>query len=181
MTPEVNDELQMLLSRSALGDRTAFAALYRVTSPKLFWLALRIVRRRDWAEDVIQEGFISIWSHAESYRIDRGSPFSWMASIVRNRALDYLRRSPPDAGELDEELAADEKWSDPLARLTQSSEGAALARCLERLSAEQRQTVALAYYHGLTQQELADHLGSPLGTVKTWIRRGLARLKECLE
>jgi len=174
--------LSRLLSRSALKDQRAFAELYQRTSSKLFGVALRILRRRDWAEDVLQESFVNIWRHARDYSAARSAPMTWMTSIVRNRSLDWLRRpreETPDAFELMLEYTAEDGPS-PLERVAESDDAQRIARCLETLEPSQRQTIALAFFHGLTHSEVAEHLKAPLGTVKTWARRGLQRLKRCL-
>jgi RNA polymerase sigma-70 factor (ECF subfamily) len=173
-------ELDQLLSQCALGDREAFRALYEATAAKLFAVALRILRREDWAEEVLQECYVSVWRHAPEYKADRAAPMTWMTSIVRNRCLDWLRRTNPEPL-ADEALEALESPNPgPLARLEEGRDSAALARCLRGLDARQRQAIALAFFDGLSHAELAKHLREPLGTVKTWVRRGLQRLKTCL-
>ena len=173
-------ELDQLLSQCALGDREAFRALYEATAAKLFAVALRILRREDWAEEVLQECYVSVWRHAPEYKADRAAPMTWMTSIVRNRCLDWLRRPNPEPL-ADEALEALESPNPgPLARLEEGRDSAALARCLRGLDARQRQAIALAFFDGLSHAELAKHLREPLGTVKTWVRRGLQRLKACL-
>jgi RNA polymerase sigma-70 factor, ECF subfamily len=173
--------LEELLARTALGDRAAFGGLYRATAPKLFGVALRILRREDWAEEVLQESYVSVWRHAPEYQAGRAAPMTWMTSIVRNRCLDWLRRPNPQP--LDDELLEGLESEDPgpLAELERGRDTAALARCLRGLDAKQRQAIALAFFDGLSHAELAQHLGEALGTVKTWVRRGLARLRSCLE
>jgi RNA polymerase sigma-70 factor, ECF subfamily len=173
--------LEQLIARSALGDRGAFRELYRAAAPKLFGVALRILRREDWAEEVLQECFVRLWRHAPDYNASRAAPMTWMTSIVRNRCLDWLRRPNPEplADEALEALESDNPG--PLAVLEQGRDSAALARCLGALEARQRQAIALAFFDGLSHAELAQHLRQPLGTVKTWVRRGLARLRSCLE
>lgn len=174
-------QLDQLLSRSALGDRRAFADLYSATSAKLFAVSLRIVRERQLAEEVLQDSFVSIWSHASSYTSDKSAPFTWMAAIVRNRSLDVVRRTREEP-DVDDERAA--SLVDESAAPAREAEGRAAAHtlreCLAELAAEERQTIALAFLHGLTHSELAQHLRRPLGTVKTHVRRGLAQLKQCL-
>ncbi|MGH8750637.1 MAG: sigma-70 family RNA polymerase sigma factor [Burkholderiales bacterium] len=174
--------MNKLLAQCALGSQSAFADLYRHTSAKLFGVALRILRREDWAEEVLQDSFVNIWKHAAEYTSSKSAPMTWMTSIVRNRALDLLRRPNPEIAQEDESLI--EQFEDdkpgPLQQLLQSKQAGALARCLQQLEARQRQSIMLAFYHGLTHAELAQHLREPLGTVKTWIRRGLERLKGCL-
>lgn len=175
--------LDDLLSRCALRDQQAFAALYRASAPKLFAVAVRITRRRDWAEEVLQESFVNIWHHAPGYDASRSAPMTWMTTIVRNRALDWLRRpretESEDAEALIAAVADDGPGPDEL--YAQADQAGRLAECLEHLTAEQRRSITLAFFQGLSHGELAGQLGKPLGTVKTWIRRGLERLKSCLE
>jgi RNA polymerase sigma-70 factor (ECF subfamily) len=176
-------QLAALLAQSALRNQRAFEDLYRLTAPKLYGVALRILRRQDWAEEVLQECYVNIWNHAGHYAAQKSAPLTWMTSIVRNRCLDWLRR-PRQEATGDEYDIAVEAWQDdapgPLERLMASSEAAALARCLQQLESRQRQSIMLAFFNGLSHSELARHMSQPLGTVKTWIRRGLERLKSCL-
>ena len=175
--------LAELLAQCALRNQRAFAELYGLTSAKLFGVALRILRRRDWAEEVLQECYVSVWNHAGDYAVQRSAPLTWMTSIVRNRSLDWLRRPQHEATGEEYDIAV-EAWQDdsagPLERLAASSEAAALERCLRQLDGKQRQSIMLAFYHGLSHSEVAGHMKQPLGTVKTWVRRGLERLKTCL-
>jgi RNA polymerase sigma-70 factor (ECF subfamily) len=174
--------LAELLAATANGDRAAFARLYELSAPKLFGVALRIVRRQDWAEDVLQECYVRIWSHAGEYRPGLAAPMTWMASIVRNRCLDWLRRPNPEVADEDGAIAAATESANPgpLAELERAGDAQALARCMQALEAKQRQAIALAFFEGLSHSELASHMREPLGTVKTWVRRGLLRLKTCL-
>lgn len=171
-------ELAADLEAVAGGDEDALRRLWDAAGASLFGLCLRLMRRRHAAEDVLQESFVRIWQQAHRYDPARGDPFGWMAAVTRNVALDHLRRerSRGDAEleELDPELAAaplpDPAHADP-----------DLARCLERLAPMQRRAILLAYYQGLTHTELATTLDVPLGTVKSWVRRGLLDLRECLD
>ena len=176
------DPLIDLLARCALGDQRAFERLYLVTSAKLFGIVLRIVRRQDWAEEILQESFVNIWHHATSYTSAKAAPMTWMTHIVRNRSLDWLRR-PQREDVVSED--AEENWLDESAglfdRLAQSRAAAGLNDCMEQIEARQRQTIALAFWQGLTHSELALHMQLPIGTIKTWIRRGLGTIKKCLE
>ena len=180
--PANEDTLATLLSRCALGDQQAFERLYRATSSKLFAVALRILRRQDWAEEVLQEAFVNIWNHAPDYASEKAAPLTWMTHIVRNRALDWLRR-PQREDAVGEEVQS--AWQDESAslfeRLVLARDAVALNGCLERLEAKQRQMIALAFWHGLAHSELAQHMQQPIGTVKTWMRRGLAMIRKCLE
>ena len=182
MTAEAGQaRLESLLARSALRDRAAFAELYRAAGAKLFAVSLRIVRERGLAEEALQDGFVNIWNHAADYSRERAAPMTWMAAIVRNRSLDIVRRSREEP-DIDDALAqnlADEGAS-PELEVAERATAHTLRDCLGKLEAEHRQTIALAFYHGLTHSELADHLRRPLGTVKTHIRRGLLKLKDCL-
>jgi RNA polymerase sigma-70 factor (ECF subfamily) len=177
------ETLGQLLEASARRDRAAFARLYALTSAKLFGVALRILRRQDWAEEVLQECYVRIWEHAHEYREGLAAPMTWMSSIVRNRSFDWLRRpsleTADEAGEILE--SAEDGNPGPLEQLERSGEAAALAHCLQRLESRQRHAIVLAFHQGLTHSELARHLRQPLGTVKTWVRRGLIALKACLE
>ncbi len=176
------DPLATLLAACGQGDRQAFSRLYRDSSAKLFGVALRILRRRDWAEEVLQDCYVSIWQHAREFHPGLSAPMTWMTSIVRNRCLDRLRKPRLEVSDSDGEMI-DNTMSDnpgPLAELERSKDAQALARCLQALEARQRQAIALAFYDGLSHTELASHLRQPLGTVKTWVRRGLLRLKACL-
>ncbi len=185
--PATPDALEVLLGRVALGDRLALRALYDQVVPKLFGLALRITGRRDWAEDVVQESFVSIWHHAGDYRPQLAAPMTWMTTIVRNRSLDCLRRAHAarlaSAVPLEDTPEAElEDEHDGPVELAQASEQArALNRCLQRLERPQREAVILAYLQDLSHAELSARLRVPLGTIKSWVRRGLEKLRSCME
>ena len=187
MDPAQNQVLAGLLTACARKDQAAFARLYQRTSSKLFGVAVRILRREDWAEEVLQDCYVSIWNHAGSYEAGRSAPMTWMTSIVRNRCLDWLRRPnlevtlgrPDDDGDDPLENVPSEDPG-PLDELARSADAKALGECLRRLDSKQRQAIMLAFYEGLSHSELASHMREPLGTVKTWVRRGLERLKGCL-
>lgn len=178
------DLLRELLSRCALMDRHAFERLYKETSAQLFGLVLRILKSQDVASEVIQEGYVKIWNHAADFRADKAAPMTWMATIMRNQAIDWLRRSAqrPQASASPEELLwlADE-GAGPFDIANQDQQNQALHDCLATLKGEQRRAVLLAYFDGLTHEELAERLQTPLGTVKSWLRRGLLRLRQCLD
>jgi RNA polymerase sigma-70 factor (ECF subfamily) len=176
-------QLAALLAQCALKNQRAFEDLYRLTASKLYGVALRILRRQDWAEEVLQECYVNIWNHAADYAAAKSAPLTWMTSIVRNRCLDWLRRPRTEATGEEYDIAV-EAWQDdapgPVEQLMASSEAAALARCLQQLESKQRQSIMLAFFNGLSHSELASHMKQPLGTVKTWVRRGLERLEGCL-
>jgi RNA polymerase sigma-70 factor (ECF subfamily) len=182
LTPDAaQPRLAALLANIALGDRTAFAELYRATSAKLFAVSLRIVRERPLAEEVLQDSFVNIWNHASDYAQAKSAAMTWMTAIVRNRSLDVIRRTREEP-DIDDALAA--RLADDTASPSREAEERAAAHslrhCLEELDAGERQSIALAFYHGLSHAELAAHLRRPLGTVKTHVRRGLIKLRDCL-
>lgn len=172
--------LQELLRRTAAGDAAAFAALYRETAGKLFGVAIRIAGRGEIAEDALQECFVLVWQRAADYDPVRGAAMSWLIAIVRNCTLDRLRRR----ARRPEGHAAAEDALSRLAAPDTTAKGAemrALRHCLGELDDQPRQAVLLAYVYGLTREELATRLAVPVGTVKSWIRRSLDRLRRCLD
>ncbi len=187
MNPESTDaELIALLDRVARQDATALKALYDRCSSKLYGLAMRVVSNREWAEDVLQEAFLNIWRSAGDYRASLSPPMAWMGLIVRSRGLDFLRRRSSDRAhvtqELDEHLAEtlEGETPNPMDTAQASEQAWALHQCLGQLDNRQREVVSLAYIRDLSHSELAQQLKLPLGTVKTWIRRGLDQLRLCM-
>jgi RNA polymerase sigma factor (sigma-70 family) len=164
----------------------ALRALYDRTSTKLFGLAVKVTGNRDWAEDVLQEAFVTIWRSAGSYKATLSPPMAWMGMIVRSRALDFLRRRTSERADTVQEL--DDAISEtvagdspnPLDTAQASEQAWALHECLRKMEAKQREVVSLAYLRDLSHSELAEQLKLPLGTVKTWIRRGLEQLRGCM-
>ncbi|MFJ2323022.1 sigma-70 family RNA polymerase sigma factor [Pseudomonas sp. NPDC087817] len=175
------DQLRQLLAQCSLGDRRAFETLYRSVGPRLHGVALRFMGRADLAEEVLQESFVRIWNNASRYEAHLSAPLTWMINITRNQAIDQLRkhRDRP-LSDLEQDALADESPS-AHEQLSSAREAHALNRCLESLDSMQRQSISVAYFHGLSCTELAEHLATPLGTVKSWIRRGMERLRRCLE
>ena len=184
-------ELSALLARSGLGDRQAFATLYERTSAHLFAVVLRINRDRAQAEDVLQEVYVNVWRAAQSFDAAQSQPLTWLTSVARNRAIDSLRRKQTEPQTQPAQFHDDEDkdvYDDvpddaptPLEMLSRASDARALAQCMDGLSAPQRQSVALAFYDGLSHAEVADQMRQPLGTVKSWVRRALLSLKACLD
>lgn len=186
--------LQELLAQTARGDHAAFARVYERTHAHLFGLALRMLGREQAAEDVLQEAFVSIWKSAGQYRsrIDGQDiqPMTWLIAIVRNKSLDALRARTrrketelPDADALDADedaAAAGPTSPSTLDLLSQATQALQIEGCMNALEGSYRQSLALAYYQGLSHTEVAAQMGAPLGSVKAWIRRGLERLKSCL-
>ena len=174
----VSDDLGDLLARVATGDRTAFRRLYDQAGGRVFAIALGILRRADAAEDVAQETFLRIWQRAGQYDPARGAALAWIGTIARNLALDRVSRQGPGDLPLPE---PDEPGEPQVPADHGADDRRDLARCLETLSPDHRRAVLLAVHHGFTHDELARHLGVPLGTAKAWVRRGLLRLKGCLD
>ncbi|CAB3776113.1 RNA polymerase sigma factor [Pararobbsia alpina] len=177
------DTLADLLERIQGSDPTALRSLYELTSSTLFGLALRILVKREWAEDVLQDSYVKIWRHAGDYQASLSAPMTWLAAIVRNRALDHLRRVRANGeGEWDEtpgEILPSNELAPPSA-LENSQEARQLAHCLGRLEPEQRQAIVLAYLRDQSHSEICTSLRVPLGTAKSWTRGGLEKLKSCL-
>ena len=179
--------LQELLAATARGDHDAFAQVYQRTHAHLFGVALRILGRQASAEDVLQEAFINIWRNAASYRPHVGGqdiqPMTWLIAIVRNKALDALRmRARRNEVELDDSHGEQGAAAPSAFELFgAASEALHLRACLDALDGTHRQSLALAYYQGLTHSEVATQMGAPLGSVKSWIRRGLDKLRDGLQ
>ena len=154
-----------------------------MTASRFLGLVLRIVKYLDRAEEVLQDAYLRIFVNASKFDPGRGSAFGWMATIVRHRAIDMVRGGHAGAVPLDEEIAETLAAvdDDMVARLDAVRAGRALRDCIGKLTAQQRRAILSAYYDGLTYNEVADMLGAPLGTVKSWVRRGLMSLKLCLE
>jgi RNA polymerase sigma factor (sigma-70 family) len=187
-TPNPLDPLHLrqLLARVALHDARAFRTLYDASSSKLFGFALRILIKRELAEEVLQDSFVAIWNGAGGYQTHLAAPMTWMTTIVRNKAFDVLRRSASnveiDAEQFDSEVlnALHDPAATPIEALQMSHDAKALAYCMSALEGLHRQAIGLAFFHDLSHSEVALQLALPIGTVKTWIRRGLERLKTCL-
>jgi RNA polymerase sigma-70 factor (ECF subfamily) len=174
-------DLATLMARVAVRDRDAFAALYRQTQSKLFGVIVRIISRRDLAGELLQEAYVRIWERAADFDSAKGSPLAWMATIARNRALDEARRATPVALEdMPDSFDPAAEDVDPLASRERSERLAALMRCLQTLDAEKRQIVLLAYYRGSSREALAKRFNRPEPTIKTWLRRSLSDLRDCL-
>ncbi|ENM3848713.1 sigma-70 family RNA polymerase sigma factor [Vibrio cholerae] len=161
----------LLLSKIALRDRKAFEALYQLTSSRLYNLILHVVRDEHIAADVLQDGFVKLWFNDHYYPVDY--PWAWLCQSMRNLAIDEIRKRGRRSEESLENLF--EKESS-----TESASDQNLTRCLQSLAEEKRNAIVLAYQYGMSHQEIVQHINTPLGTVKSWIRRGLQELKQCL-
>jgi RNA polymerase sigma-70 factor (ECF subfamily) len=190
---ERSEAIASAMARVALGDRAAFATVYRTTSAHLFGVILRIQPDRTQAEDILQDVFVNIWRNAQSFDARRSQPLTWLTSIARHRAIDALRRrasepatvsrhaaSSDGEDEIDLLAALPSEGPGPAELLAGAAEARGVSQCVGELSAEQQQCLALAYYQGLSHSEVAEHLAQPLGTVKSWVRRALMALKDCL-
>ena len=186
-SPERNVRLAALMARIALGDQAAFAELYAQTSSHLYGVAVRILRDGALAEEILQEAFVSVWHHAGSYDAAKSQPSTWLAAVIRNRCLDLMRRRELDTVTMttddDDGREFDLPSGDPtpVEMLMAGAEAQAVRDRVDALDAGPKQAIALAFYQGLSHAELASHLRQPLGTVKSWVRRALERLKGCLD
>lgn len=186
-SPDRSRRVAALLSRVAVGDQRAFAEFYEITASHLYGVALRILKDAAAAEEILQEAYVNVWQHAGSYEAAKSQPMTWLTSIVRNRCLDQVRRravatvtlagDDDDAPEID---VPDDRMT-PAEMLLAGAEARSVRECVDALDAGPKQAIALAFYQGLTHAELAAHMRQPLGTVKSWVRRALERLKDCLD
>lgn len=175
------DDLAELLRRVADGDHEAFQMLFRATSAKLYGVVFRILRRKDLADEIVQEAYLRIWRRAASFDRKAGAPITWMAVIARNLALDEVRRAQPISIEdRPEVLDMPDAFSHPLDAREKGEDWARLMACLEGMEKDRREMVLLAYHHGMSREEIAARYGAPVGTVKTWLRRSLLQLRACL-
>ncbi len=177
----VEHRLEILLAAVAKKDRAAFKALYDATSAKLFAIAFRILKRSDLAEEVLQDVYLKIWLRAPEYLAKSGEPMTWMGTIVRNRSIDVLRKRVERVLSTKEDaMAFADETPDPFDMAVQSEALHALLSCMEELDPDHRKCLLLAYYHGFTHEEIAHQFSIPTGTVKSRIRRALARIRECM-
>jgi RNA polymerase sigma-70 factor (ECF subfamily) len=175
-------ELEALLSRCAAGDRSALETLYARVAPILLAVLMRMLKRRDAAEDALQDVFVSVWQRARQFDPIRGRALAWLVSMARYRAIDLQRATRPvlalsEVSSLEPQLQAE----GPAESSELLGTGALLRRCLEQIAAPQRRCLMLAYHDGLTHSEIARAVNEPLGTVKSWVRRSLLALRRCLE
>ncbi|MFK7831042.1 MAG: sigma-70 family RNA polymerase sigma factor [Congregibacter sp.] len=180
-TTASNDALVTLMARVSMGDRSAFKILYEETAPNIMGLLGSMLRQKDLAEDLLQDTFVKVWHRASDYHPERGQVTTWIASIARYAAIDTLRASKlRPSSDIPMETLSDSA-AETLELLASQSDQERLYYCMDVLSAEQKQSISLAFFRGYTHDQLAEQLDTPLGTVKAWIRRGLLKLRECLE
>jgi RNA polymerase sigma-70 factor, ECF subfamily len=179
----IDTDIESLLGRCALRDSKALSELYTLVSSPLFGVLLRLLRSRALAEEALQDVIVRIWQRAGQFEAYRGRGMAWMMSIARNRAIDLLRSQRKTVSIDDSEAMelADDSDRDVLEMSATDKMKAALGQCLGGLSQQQRECITLAYVNGYSHDEIARSVGSPLGTVKSWVRRGLVSLKRCLE
>ncbi len=178
--PVSREDLVKALAGTARGDVAAFKIVYSATSVKLYGIILRILGRRDLADEILQEVYVRVWQHAGDFDPAASSPITWLATIARNRALDEARRNTMRSLDDVPEILQLPSGDDPSASHDDNEQLRRLYACLDGLEPEKKEIVLLAYYHGMTREEIANRVGRPVATVKTWLRRSLAQLKDCL-
>ncbi len=178
------EQIEKLLYQVAEGNEHAFSKLYKLTSAKLYGVSLRMMKNEGQAQEVLQDAYTSIWRNAGVFTRDRGSPITWMTSIVRYRALDLIRRNKREIergmDDAVDTLADETPNADPELSSLRLGDSKELQRCLDELPDGQRECIMLSFVYGYTHEELSEKVKSPLGTVKSWVRRGLEKLKNCL-
>ena len=173
-------DIEEMIGRIGLGDRSAFAALYSATSAKLFGICLRVLDNRQEAEDALQEVYVKVWHNADRYKVNGLSPMTWLITIARNHAIDKVRARRGRTTDIDEAVDLADESPGPEAHAVASSERAEIDRCLATLDEDRADAVRRAYLGGETYAELASRYEIPLNTIRTWLRRSLLRLRECL-
>ncbi|MGY3231426.1 RNA polymerase sigma factor (sigma-70 family) [Luteibacter sp. HA06] len=179
-SPAERDELNRLLQRTADEDQRAFEELYRRTSSRLFGVCVRLMGDRDEAEEILQEAFVTVWKRARSFDAKLSSALTWLVTVARNKAIDRLRQRPDlRPVEVDWETLVDD-GPGPAHGAESDEEYRNLQACLAELETQQRRSIREAFFGGATYNELAERAKVPLGTMKSWIRRGLLQLRACL-
>jgi RNA polymerase sigma-70 factor, ECF subfamily len=184
------NEVAGLLARIAVKNEPALKMLYESIGGLLYSVALRIVRRPQLADEVVQDVFVNVWNKASDYSPAQALPMTWLISLTRNRSIDVLRAQDetvsltmPGEEASDGEMVydpIDESMRTPLQNMLSKMEGHCIEKCMNALESSQRQSIALAFYHGMSHAELAEHMSQPLGTIKSWVRRGMERLARCM-
>lgn len=173
-------EIEAMIGRVALGDRAAFGALYDATSAKLFGICLRVLNDRAEAEDALQEIFVKLWHNAGRYQVNGLSPMTWLITIARNTAIDKrrARKTDSDIADFNDRLAS--ASPSPEQAAVAASEAGRIRACLDELEPDRRAAVTGAYLGGDSYKDLAQRFDVPLNTMRTWLRRSLAALRECM-
>jgi RNA polymerase sigma-70 factor (ECF subfamily) len=171
----------VLIEAVGRGSQVALKRLYELESKRLYGIALRIVRRPEIASDVLQEAFVQIWQNAAAFSAERGVGAAWLTGIVRFRALDAVRKTSREVLSGDPGLGDEPLEPDVIEKIGASAEAEALRRCLKLLDEEQQRCILLAFVDGMSHSGIAERIKAPLGSVKSWIRRGLLSLRSCLE
>ena len=182
-SPQARERLKAAMRQLARGDRSALEEIYRATSAKLFGICLRILQDEKEAEDALQDVYLTLWRRADRYDAERASPIAWLATFARNRAVDRLRTGKVRGNAVAQDAAAPIADDSPLAdaMMIDAEREARIHACLETLDDAPRTAIRTAFFEGRTYAELAERSNVPLGTMKSWVRRGLARLRTCLE
>lgn len=175
------DDITKLIVRTSMKDRAAFDLLYRQTSSKLFGVCLRVLNNRAEAEEALQEVFVKVWTKADRFAVSDLSPISWLVAIARNHAIDRIRQRRRPAEDIDAALDIADPAPGPEAAAIAGGEGERIHRCLAELEEDRAAAVRGAYLKGESYAELAERYGVPLNTMRTWLRRSLLKLRECLE
>lgn len=173
-------EIEDMMARIQLRDRNALAALYDATSAKLFGVCLRVLKDRSEAEDVLHDVYVRVWQKADSYAVTGHSPMTWLITVARNMSIDRLRKRRPETGHDDAMTLVADSGPGPEAAAIASSERARIEACMGELQSDRADAVRAAYLDGETYQDLADRFDVPLNTIRTWLRRSLMKLRDCL-
>ncbi|MEM5501506.1 sigma-70 family RNA polymerase sigma factor [Ahrensia kielensis] len=177
----MSDDIGNLISQCALKNRAAFTQLYSLTSAKLFGVVLRILNNRAEAEDALQEIYVKIWNNADKFAVNQYSPMSWLVVVARNHAIDVIRARKPIAVDIDDAFDVSDDSKTPEQEAINTSEGKRIDRCLQELDEQKALAVRGAYVEGYSYDELAERFSVPINTMRTWLRRSLISLRECLE
>ena len=175
------ERLENQIARVALRDRAAFQALYKATSAKLLAVTLRILKDRDEAEETLQEVYVKVWNNAARYKTVGYSPMTWLITIARNTAIDRLRKRPQASADIDAALTIIDPKPSMEARLAAASDLAQLNACFDELPTDRSAALRGAYLEGMSYQDLATRADVPLNTMRSWLRRGLIALRECMD
>lgn len=177
-----NSDIADLINRIAMGDRIAFSTLYQATSPRLFAICLRILKHKPDAEEALQEVYIKIWQRAKTFATGAGTSSTWLSTIARNHSIDIIRARKPVTEDIDDAFdLADETIGTPEKQAMMADEGRRIDHCMRELDTVHAQAVQRAYVEGLSYIELAENLRVPINTVRTWLRRSLLKLRECMQ